>query len=93
MVFRPAVLTAEEAHVRFDHMIAVCQAVPVGKQPVVEVSSSIIMGNAGVDITSRAGPGWSGDNGWLRSSEALDMPQRPARLFWPRLTKRMRGSC
>ena len=36
MVFYPRVLTEEEARDRFDHMVAVCAAVPFGKQPVVE---------------------------------------------------------
>ena len=35
MVFYPGALTVREANDRFDHMVAVCQAVPFGKQPVV----------------------------------------------------------
>jgi RimJ/RimL family protein N-acetyltransferase len=49
MVFYPAVLTEEEAGDRFDHMVAVCQAVPFGKQPVVELSSGVVVGYTGVD--------------------------------------------
>ena len=58
MVFCPAVLTAEEARDRFDHMIAVCQAVPFGKQPVVELSSGLVVGYAGVDYIDFEGKTW-----------------------------------
>jgi RimJ/RimL family protein N-acetyltransferase len=43
------VLTEDEARDRFDHMVAVCQAVPFGKQPVVELSSGLVVGYTGVD--------------------------------------------
>ena len=49
MVFYPGVLTEEEAEDRFDHMVAVCQAIPFGKQPVVELSSGLVVGYTGVD--------------------------------------------
>ena len=49
MVFYPGVLTEEEARDRFDHMVAVCQAIPFGKQPVVELSSGLVVGYTGVD--------------------------------------------
>jgi RimJ/RimL family protein N-acetyltransferase len=42
MVFYPGALTEEEAWDRFDHMVAVCQAIPFGKQPVVELSSGLV---------------------------------------------------
>jgi hypothetical protein len=29
---------------RFDHMVAVCQANPFGKQPAVELSSGLVVG-------------------------------------------------
>lgn len=49
MVFYPGVLTEEEANGKFDHMAAVCQAIPFGKQPVVELSSGLVVGYTGVD--------------------------------------------
>lgn len=55
MVFYPAVLTEEEAGDRFDHMIAVCQTVPFGKQPVVELSSGLVVGYTGVDYINFEG--------------------------------------
>jgi RimJ/RimL family protein N-acetyltransferase len=58
MVFYPAVLTEEEAQDRFDHMVAVCQAVPFGKQPVIELSSGLIVGYTGVDYIDLEGATW-----------------------------------
>ena len=50
MAFYPrGALIEEEANDRFDHMVAVCQAIPFGKQPVVELSSGLIVGYTGVD--------------------------------------------
>ena len=49
MAFFPTVLTEEQANDRFDHMVAVCRAVPFGKQPVVERSSGLVVGYTGVD--------------------------------------------
>jgi RimJ/RimL family protein N-acetyltransferase len=49
MVFYPRRFTAEEASDHFDHMLAVCEAVPFGKQPVIELSSGAIVGYTGVD--------------------------------------------
>ena len=49
MVFYPRALTDKEASDRFDHMVAVCRAVPFGKQPVVELSSGVVVGYTGVD--------------------------------------------
>jgi RimJ/RimL family protein N-acetyltransferase len=49
MVFYPVVPTAEEAQDRFDHMLAVCQTIPFGKQPIVELSSGLVVGYTGVD--------------------------------------------
>jgi hypothetical protein len=34
---------------RFDHMIAVCRRIRFGKQPVVELSSGLVVGYTGVD--------------------------------------------
>jgi RimJ/RimL family protein N-acetyltransferase len=59
MVFyRRGALTDEEANVRFDHMAAVCQAIPFGKQPVVELSSGLIVGYTGVDSIDVEGRTW-----------------------------------
>jgi RimJ/RimL family protein N-acetyltransferase len=57
MVFS-GVLTAEEAGDRFDHMVAVCQAIPFGKQPVVERSSGLVVGYTGVDHIRFEGKTW-----------------------------------
>ena len=57
-MFYPGVLTEEEARDRFDHMVAVCQAVPFGKQPVTEVSSGVVVGYTGVDYIAFEGRTW-----------------------------------
>jgi RimJ/RimL family protein N-acetyltransferase len=49
MVYYPRTFTEQEAHHHFDHMVGVCQAVPFGKQPVVELSSGAVVGYTGVD--------------------------------------------
>jgi RimJ/RimL family protein N-acetyltransferase len=41
--------TAGQAHQWFDHMLAVCDEVPFGKQPVIERASGLIVGYVGVD--------------------------------------------
>jgi RimJ/RimL family protein N-acetyltransferase len=58
MVFSGGVLTVAEANSKFDHMTAVCRAVPFGKQPVVELSSGLIVGYAGVDYIEVEGRTW-----------------------------------
>lgn len=58
MVFHPGVLTEEEAQDRFDHMVAVCQDIPFGKQPVVELSSGRVVGYTGVDHIEVEGRTW-----------------------------------
>jgi RimJ/RimL family protein N-acetyltransferase len=58
MVFYPRVLTEKEARDRFDHMVTVCQAVPFGKQPVVELSSGLVVGYTGVDYIDLEGRSW-----------------------------------
>jgi RimJ/RimL family protein N-acetyltransferase len=52
------VLTEEGARDRFDHMVAVCRTVPFGKQPVVELSSGLVVGYTGVDHIDFAGRTW-----------------------------------
>ena len=58
MVFYPSVLTEQEATDRFDHMVAVCQAIPFGKQPVVELTSGFVVGYTGVDYFEFEGKTW-----------------------------------
>jgi len=58
MVFYRRVLTEDEANDRFDHMLAVCEIVPFGKQPVVELSSGDIVGYTGVDYIDLDGRTW-----------------------------------
>ena len=58
MVFYPEVLTEEEANDRFDHMVAVCQSIPFGKQPVIELSSGLVVGYTGVDHIDFEGRTW-----------------------------------
>jgi RimJ/RimL family protein N-acetyltransferase len=58
MAFYPEVLTEEQARDRFDHMVAVCQTIPFGKQPVVELSSGLIVGYTGADYVDFEGRTW-----------------------------------
>jgi RimJ/RimL family protein N-acetyltransferase len=58
MVFYPAVFTEEEANDHFDHMVSVCQAIPFGKQPVIELSSGLVVGYTGVDYIDFEGRAW-----------------------------------
>jgi RimJ/RimL family protein N-acetyltransferase len=59
MVYYPGgALTQDQARHRFDHMVAVCQAVPFGKQPVIELSSGIVVGYTGVDYITFEGKTW-----------------------------------
>ena len=58
MVFYPGVLTEEQASDRFDHMVAVCHAVPFGKQPVIELASGRTVGYTGADHIDFEGRAW-----------------------------------
>jgi RimJ/RimL family protein N-acetyltransferase len=58
MVFYPDVFSEEEANDRFDHMVAVCETVPFGKQPVIELSSGLVVGYTGVDYIDLEGKTW-----------------------------------
>jgi RimJ/RimL family protein N-acetyltransferase len=49
MIFSGRALTQKAAHVRFDHMLAMCEVVPFAKQPIVERASDIVVGYTGVD--------------------------------------------
>ena len=43
---------------RFDHIVAVGQTIPFGKQPVVELSSGLVVGYTGVDYIGFEGKTW-----------------------------------
>ena len=58
MAYYPQVLTAQEAGRRFDHMVAVRADIPFGKQPVVELSSGLVVGYTGVDRIDVEGRTW-----------------------------------
>jgi RimJ/RimL family protein N-acetyltransferase len=58
MVFGSGALTEAQAQDRFDHTVAVCQAIPFGKQPVVERSSGRVVGYTGVDHIDVEGRTW-----------------------------------
>lgn len=58
MVFYHGALTREQASDRFDHMLAVCEIIPFGKQPVVELSSGAVVGYTGVDYIDFEGSTW-----------------------------------
>ena len=58
MVFYPDVLTEQDACERFDHMVDVCRTVPFGKQPIVELSSGLVVGYTGVDYIDIEGRTW-----------------------------------
>ena len=49
MVFSGGVLTSQEAHSRFDRMVALAAELPFAKQPVIERSTGQIIGYSGVD--------------------------------------------
>jgi len=55
MAFSSGTLTEEAANRRFDRMLAVCEEVPFGKQPVVERASGVVVGYTGVDHFSFEG--------------------------------------
>jgi RimJ/RimL family protein N-acetyltransferase len=58
MAFYPRVFTEDGARERFDHMVSVCQVIPFGKQPVVELSSGQIVGYTGADYIDFEGKTW-----------------------------------
>jgi RimJ/RimL family protein N-acetyltransferase len=58
MVYCPGVLTEDAARRRFEHMVAVCETVPFGKQPVIELSSGAVVGYTGVDYITFEGKTW-----------------------------------
>ncbi len=58
LMFYPRALTVAEAQDRFDHMVAVCQDIPFGKQPVIERSTGLIVGYTGVDRIDFEGRTW-----------------------------------
>lgn len=58
MVYSPGVLAEDAAGRRFDHMVTVCQAVPFGKQPVIQLSSGAVVGYTGVDYITFEDKTW-----------------------------------
>ena len=58
MVFYPGVFIEKEAKDRFDHMVAVCRVIPFGKQPVIELSSGLVIGYTGIDSIDFEGKTW-----------------------------------
>jgi RimJ/RimL family protein N-acetyltransferase len=65
MVFYPGTLSRDQASDRFDHMLAVCDALPFGKQPVVELPSGAVVGYTGVDYIDFEGRTWLEWGYWL----------------------------
>jgi RimJ/RimL family protein N-acetyltransferase len=55
MVFYHGTFTEEQASDRFDHMLALCETLPFGKQSVVELSSGAVVGYTGVDYVEFEG--------------------------------------
>ena len=49
MIFSSGAKTAEAANARFDHMMAMCEAIPFAKQPIIERASGLVVGYTGVD--------------------------------------------
>lgn len=90
----PDALTPEQGNRHFDHMLAVCQAIPFGKQPIVERSSGVILGYTGVDYIDLDGRTWL-EWGYrlIPESAAVVTPLRPARLCWPRPAPITPASC
>ncbi len=58
MVFSAGALTEVEAHARFDRMLVNAAALPFAKQPVIERSSGLVVGYAGVDWFDFEGDRW-----------------------------------
>ena len=58
MVFAGGALSKAEAHARFDRMLANAAELTFAKQPVIERSSGLIVGYAGVDRFDLAGEQW-----------------------------------
>jgi len=58
MVFSGGALREAEAHARFERMLANAGELPFAKQPVIERSSGLIIGYAGVDWIDLDGQAW-----------------------------------
>lgn len=58
MAFSGGVLSDEQAHQRFDRMLACAAEIPFAKQPVVERSSAVVIGYTGVDRIELDGRRW-----------------------------------
>jgi RimJ/RimL family protein N-acetyltransferase len=94
MVFYPGVLTEDEARDRFDHMVAVCQAISspqaAGGRAVLRARRGLYRRRLhrfrGQDLAGMAISAHVGVQGLGYATEA-------ARLRWPRLARRMRVNC
>jgi RimJ/RimL family protein N-acetyltransferase len=58
MVFSGGALTADQAHARFDRMLARCRQLSFAKQPIVERCSRVVIGYTGVDWIEFNGGRW-----------------------------------
>jgi RimJ/RimL family protein N-acetyltransferase len=58
MAFAGGALAADQAHARFDRMIARCAELSFAKQPIVERCSGVVIGYTGVDWIELAGDRW-----------------------------------
>jgi RimJ/RimL family protein N-acetyltransferase len=58
MVFGAGVLALDEAHRRFDRMLARAAEIPFAKQPVIERSTGALVGYSGVDRFPLEGTWW-----------------------------------
>ncbi|TDP89965.1 GNAT family N-acetyltransferase [Labedaea rhizosphaerae] len=58
MVFYPVSYTEAQANAKFDHLLALCQEIPFGKQPVVERATGRVVGYTGADYLEVEGRTW-----------------------------------
>lgn len=58
MAFSGGPLTADQAHARFDRMLARCDELSFAKQPIVERRSGVLVGYTGVDWIEFEGARW-----------------------------------
>jgi RimJ/RimL family protein N-acetyltransferase len=58
MVFSGGPLATDQAHARFDHMLALCDELPFAKQAIVERSTGVVIGYTGVDRIEFDGRRW-----------------------------------
>jgi RimJ/RimL family protein N-acetyltransferase len=58
MAFSGGPLAADQAHARFDRMLARCEEISFAKQAIVELSSGVVIGYTGVDWIEFDGRPW-----------------------------------